>query len=148
MDLDKAMEFMLEQQAQFHVRQAQMQEQMQAQQAQQAQFQAQFEAQMQAQQAQQAVSQAKSDEWQAQFREGLADHDKRLAKAERLLVRGAKMLVIQRQEGRETDRRISALVDSQLGSKEDIERMKESTRQLQASLQAYLDSLRKSTNGN
>ena len=56
--------------------------------------------------------------------------DKLLAKAERLLVRGAKMLVAQRAE---TDRRIRELREAQLATEQ--------------SLKAFIDSMRKSGNG-
>jgi hypothetical protein len=75
------------------------------------------------QQAQLQARQAEQDE----------RHNERIAEVERLLIRGAKMLVAQREAGLETDRRISALVDAQLAT--------------EASLKAFIDSLRKPGNG-
>jgi septal ring factor EnvC (AmiA/AmiB activator) len=91
MDLERAMEFMLEQQARFQEQQGKFQEQ-------QGKFQ---------------ERQAKFDEQHAKLQENLAAHDERLAKAERLLIRGAESLAIHREAMQETDRRITALVLSQ-----------------------------------
>lgn len=68
------------------------------------------------------------------------EHEERIAEAERLMIRGEEMLVAQREAGRETDQRISALVDAQLASEQ-------AAREMKASLKAYFDSLGKSGNG-
>jgi len=129
MDLERAMEFMLEQQAQ-----------------------------MQAQQAQ-------ADK----------EHKERMAELEKWLIRGAKMLAIQREAGqeadrrisalveaqqaneqatRETDRRISALVEAQQATELRVQKLHDShlateqgLREMQASLKAFIDSIRQSGNG-
>ena len=91
MDLERAMEFMLEQQAQMQTQQAKFQDQ-----------QVKFD-----------ERHAKLQEQQATFQENLVAHDERLAKAERLLIRGAETLASHREAIQETDRRITALVLSQ-----------------------------------
>ena len=60
-------------------------------------------------------------------------HASRIKQIEQLLVRGAKMLVSNQETNRETDRRISAVVDAQ--------------KTTERKLQSLLDSLRKSSNG-
>jgi hypothetical protein len=125
MDLERAMEFMLEQQAKFDERQVKFDER-----------QVKFDE----RQVKFDERDAKLQEQHAKFQENLAAHDKRLAKAERLLIRGAESLAIHRdaikthrEAMQETDRRITALVLSQ----ED----------LRASLRAFIDSMRKGGNG-
>ena len=100
-------------------------------------------------------------EQQAKFQENLAEHDKRLEKAERLLIRGAEMLAISREANQETDRRITALVIAQQGNDQRLEAnerrsqelhdsnlaTQQSLRETQASLKAFIDAMRKSGDG-
>ncbi len=114
-------------------------------------------------------------EQQAKFQENLVQHDERLAKAERLLIRGAEMLAIHREANKETDQRITALVLAQQGNDQRLaaneqrlaaneqrmegnerltQELRDSTlatqqglREMQASLKIFLDSMSKGGNG-
>ncbi|MBZ5621103.1 MAG: hypothetical protein LAQ69_20610 [Acidobacteriia bacterium] len=122
MDVEKTMEFLLEQQARFDAR-------------------------LEAHQAQLAAQQAESD--------------RRFTRIERFIERGARMLASERGARLEIDRKISALVEAQQDTEEHIvqltesqQRLTESQRQLadaqrqtETSLKAFIDSLRKSGNG-
>ena len=84
-----------------------------------------------------------------------AQHDARMAEIERLMVRGAQMLVANQEAGRETDRRISALVEAQQATEAKSQateakfaELAKAQKATEASLKAYLDSLNRPGNGN
>jgi hypothetical protein len=99
---------------------------------------------MQAQQAQMQAQQAQSDK----------EHRERMAELEKWFVRGAKMVVVNRREIQEADRRITALVIAQQGNEQRTQELhdshlatEQSLREMQASLKAFIDSMSKGGNG-
>lgn len=75
------------------------------------------------------------------------EHASRIKEIEQLLVRGAKMLVSNQEANRDTDRRISALVDAQLKTEQKLGELAEAQKTTEQKLQNLLDSLGKSSNG-
>jgi hypothetical protein len=150
MDLERAMEFMLEQQAQMQARQTEMQ-----------------------------VRQAEMQAWRAEaekeHKEQIAELRGWLIRGAKTLAIHRKMLAEQREAGQETDRRISALVEAQQANEQhgqdtdkrisalvEAQQANElrvhelhdsqlatdkSLRETQASLKAFIDSMHKSGNG-
>ena len=68
--------------------------------------------------------------------------EEKLQRTDELLIRGAKMLVSNQEAIRETDRRISALVDAQMKTDQSMTEMKQSVTDLAKSVQTFIDSMR------
>lgn len=79
--------------------------------------------------------------------EQAAKHDARFSQIEELLLRGAKMLVSTQEANRDADRRVSALVDAQLRTEQQLSELAAAQKTTELKLQALLDSFGRSGNG-
>jgi hypothetical protein len=162
MDVEKTMQFILEQQARsdarFEAWNETMRTRMEA-------SQAQFEAQKVEAEKRAAETDKRFAEAEKRFAETdkrFAETEKRLKRVDRYIVRGARGLARERGMRQEIDRQISALVVAQQNTEQTVReigeahvkleeahlKLEEAQRQTEISLKAFIDSMRKPTNGN